>query len=236
MFCGREVNWTVRAALIAFAASFAFMATPAKADYICASGPGPGEVQTGMTQGGPGIAAMPLCQEDGSSSGSQGGSWGDGVRSLSQSIIEYDRYVSSIPKQPENVWTFNPPENNVCPAFYNGSNGYAVVRLPRTAAAKVKPTLTFWSYDRNRRSEVKPVDLTFENGRTGGKMVTLTVKAWYSLGEYILTLPTNAVLLGGIEDRMTFRLSVAGKTVIDLNWAGGNKAKATLARCLAGAK
>ena len=43
------------------AASVVLVPTPGKAQHICGSGPGPGEVQVGETGGGQGVASAPLC-------------------------------------------------------------------------------------------------------------------------------------------------------------------------------
>lgn len=43
------------------ATALLFQADRAEAQHICASGPGAGEVQVGMTPGGNGLASMPLC-------------------------------------------------------------------------------------------------------------------------------------------------------------------------------
>lgn len=51
---------TIGSAVLA-AAAMLVPADRAEAQHICGSGPGPGEVQVGMTQGGTGLAPAPLC-------------------------------------------------------------------------------------------------------------------------------------------------------------------------------
>jgi hypothetical protein len=49
--------------LVGFCSFSALISTPAAAQetYICGGGPGPGEIQVGMTPSGNGVAALPLC-------------------------------------------------------------------------------------------------------------------------------------------------------------------------------
>lgn len=87
---------------------------------------------------------------------------------------------------------------------------------------------------RNLGQPAEVVNISFENGPTNGKKITQTVRAIYvpNIGEYVLSIPTNKVLLNSIEDRMTFKLSVGGRAMVALDWIDGNMAKAKLAQCL----
>lgn len=222
------------AALTLVAMGLAFALTPwdnAEAQSPAPCTGAPGERQVGTHPGGNGIAPTPLCVSDGSSSSSQPESqWG--TASVRQA---YNDFIA-LPRSPENAWFHYPPENDVCSAIFNGSGEYVIIRLPLTAAENRAPSLTFWSRNvpRSLGQKVRAVDAVFENGVPGGKTITQAVKAIFDpeKGQYILTLPSNAVALRAIDDRMAFRLSVSGSTVVDLNWVNGNQAKATLAKCL----
>jgi hypothetical protein len=55
------------------AAIFLLAPQPARAAYPCPGGPGPGEVQVGVSGGSHGIAAVPLCESTGGGGGGGGG-------------------------------------------------------------------------------------------------------------------------------------------------------------------
>lgn len=68
----RAARWPLLLARIAAAVLFLLaLAQPARAAYPCPNGPGPGEVQVGVTGGSHGVAAVPVCDR------AQGGG-GDG--------------------------------------------------------------------------------------------------------------------------------------------------------------
>lgn len=59
-----DARWIARVLLIGLA--WCLWPAPAQAQaYLCGNGPGPGERMVGMTQGGQGVASMPLCARDG---------------------------------------------------------------------------------------------------------------------------------------------------------------------------
>ncbi len=62
----RVRRWRLLFAYVAAAVLFSFAAAPpAAAAYPCPNGPGPGEVQVGMADGGHGIATLPMCNRVG---------------------------------------------------------------------------------------------------------------------------------------------------------------------------
>ncbi|WP_168454161.1 DUF4189 domain-containing protein [Sphingopyxis microcysteis] len=69
----RAARWPLLLARIAAAVLFLLaLAQPARAAYPCPNGPGPGEVQVGMADGGHGIATLPLCNRVGSTGDAPG--------------------------------------------------------------------------------------------------------------------------------------------------------------------
>ena len=62
-----------------FAALLAAMPQPARAAYPCPGGPGPGEVQVGVSGGSHGIAAVPVCERTGGGGDGGGGGGGGGA-------------------------------------------------------------------------------------------------------------------------------------------------------------
>lgn len=69
--------WLFCLGLIAGVAALA--PQPAAAAYPCPNGPGPGEVQVGIADGGHGIANMPMCNRVGGQGGDAGGVSGGGM-------------------------------------------------------------------------------------------------------------------------------------------------------------
>lgn len=87
---------------LCLAAMLAFIAEPAAASYPCPGGPGPGEVQVGVTGGSHGIAATPVCE----SSGGGGDSGGGGVYYIHGAIAWHPNA--------SDVWMFgNRPQANL---------------------------------------------------------------------------------------------------------------------------
>lgn len=239
----------LRAAMMAaFASSLLAVASPAAAQYVCPSGPGPGEVQVGMTPGGQGTAPVPLCQEDGSSSGAQLEPWDETVRGMGeaaramgeQTTADLNR-LSDITKEASELvrWRYSAP-GQACSATYFSRDGF--IRIDGPTGRLKNPTVTFHAPTIAAPRAFQTVDLAFENGPPDGKTVTQAVKGlnWTTgageAGFISLHIPTTSALLNAMEDRMIFKLAIAGKTVADLYWNDGNEAKAKLGACFAGAK
>lgn len=220
-------------AAMAILLTVAISPPPASAQaYPCPQGPGPGEEQVGSTPEGHGVAGMPLCLSTGSEEPSRAPER-EGTADVRNAYNSFLETLGTVP----NAWSYPPPENGVCSAFFSGDGGYAIVRVPRGSATRSTPSLTFWSREAPRRigQQAHAVDLVLENGPTDGERISQRVRISFdpNLGEFTLTLPSNRVLLRGIEDRMTFKLSGEDKTFVDFAWVDGDQAKEYLARCLA---
>lgn len=117
--------------------SLAFSLPAAANVYPCAHGPGPNEVQVGMTPSGNGIASIALCTSNASSASSRS-SESEGTAK----VLESYREVIAL-KSPSNIWSFPPVENGVCSAVFNANEGLVVIRAPQTKMATKPPSLTF---------------------------------------------------------------------------------------------
>lgn len=210
---------------IGFSASTASLPVFAQ-QYPCPAGPGPGQVQVGQTQGGNGIASVPLCVSSGS--GQQGSS-------SDPFDMKNFRLPPPSPPRQVNVWRYFEAENGACKAMFTAENGYIIIELPLAPTAARPPVLRFSSdiATADVRGKAEAVDVSLLQSSPGRDATPQRVKAVHNLrGEYVFSLQSNAAALEGIDDRMTFQALVAGKPVVDMRWIDGERTKSELARCL----
>lgn len=244
----------VIAALLAAPASFLVTpATPALAQNPCPGGPGPGERIVAVHNG------LPLCAaiEDGPATGPSVDEWNAGVAELSQALRNmspedwqaYRDVTNDINRalaspggaaRPAKIvspgWKYVLKKGS-CAAIYYSPNG--LVRVAGPTKALPFSTITFHTPAIDRPETNRLIPIYLENSDIAdGKTAKATVKAvnWATsdrqTGFITFEIPSTAELVSGLTDRMAFKVAVAGKTVADLQWDGGNEAKAKLGKCL----
>lgn len=225
------------ATLVLFSA--AFTSSASAQSYACPTGPGYGERIIGM-QGN-----LPLCEAMPADATGPGAS--DPMEATIRNMAEVSRgladsmgYMLSLAKEIGRIeaggWKYSSPGQS-CSATFISPAGF--VRIDGPTKTLNTPLLTFYSTRVANPNGYKTVDIAFENtSLDSGEGASMAVKGlnWSSAdgggGFLSLQLAATAVLVRGLEDNMGFKLSVAGKPVVNISWNGGNEAKAKLAKCL----
>lgn len=238
----------VRLLIAASLAGFiTFFATPASAQG-CPFGPGYGQRIVGVNSNTGEYMCGPDPEMEEPALGSSGsGSRADprdaAVRGMNEVLgglansMQYMRELMiKMAEVEEGRWIYSSPEQS-CSATYVSPDGF--VRIDGPSQARSTPILTFYSTRVVKPKAHQIVDIAFENNSLdSGQSATLAVRGinWPSedmKGGYIsLQLASDRVLIRGLEDRMRFKLSIAGKPQVDLAWNRGAEAKARLAKCL----
>ena len=119
-----------------------------------------------------------------------------------------------------------------CAAFYWKGDG--MVRLSGPGGDYQGALITFWGPNIPTPSEVKTISVTLDQADGAPQKVKafnyhLAGDAW---GAIALAVPSIEAALDGMEDTQSFKLSVGSKTVAEVEWQDGLKAKRKLQSCL----
>ncbi|WKJ90045.1 hypothetical protein QZJ86_18860 [Methylomonas montana] len=232
----------------------------AQASYICPNGPGPGEVQLGITGGSHGVAAMPVCEEDinyvddsSEVADAPPAPRADPLQTrigAMSSVLEamsmgYDRLHTALNKDPElkamgnGMWQYQqngqpPRPGEGCSALYTNLKGALVLSGPD---GDYKGALmTFWGPDIPSPQAVGTIKVTLD--QADGQPQTVTAFNYASpngkVGAIVLAVPTIQALLDNMTDQQSFDIAIDGKSVIHLEWQHGLTARDRLRRCVAG--
>lgn len=230
-----------------------------QASYICPNGPGPGEVQLGITGGSHGVAAMPVCEEninnvyESAEDAEEPAARADPLQTrigAMSSVLEamsmgYDRLHAALNKDPElkamgnGMWQYQqngqpPRPGEGCSALYTNLKGALVLSGPD---GDYKGALmTFWGPDIPSPQAVGTIKVTLD--QADGQPQTVTAFNYASpngkVGAIVLAVPTIQALLDNMTDQQSFDIAIDGKSVIHLEWQHGLAARDQLRRCVAG--
>jgi len=119
-----------------------------------------------------------------------------------------------------------------CAAFYWKGDG--MVRLSGPGGDYQGALITFWGPNIPTPSEVKTISVTLDQADGAPQKVKafnyhLAGDAW---GAIALAVPSIEAALEGMEDQQSFKLLIGSKTVAEVEWQGGLKAKRKLQSCL----
>jgi hypothetical protein len=186
------VNFILCGATVMFALSIG--GGLAQASYICASGPGPGERQVGTTNGGNGVASLPVCeqtnnnsqQSDGSSYSPEAAEVRRNAANLaalglySQTSIEFLRllYNPEFRDFFQGTWKFSPSEADLnrtasrsvehCSATffkYNKLDTFGFITISGPAGDYQSASLIFWGKEIPRPKNAEKIKVTLTQSK-----------------------------------------------------------------------
>ena len=233
----------------------AYYVEPSLANYICPNGPGPGEVQIGMTPGGgnSGVASLPVCEQ---SSQGQGGQQApqyhqsplEGATNALRGELDRKRKLvdskyealmrapfKDLPKN--GSWIFVAGKG--CEAQFRSRDGmiaiwqYLVAHGQGEAFAK-GAALVFIGFGIPTPKTEKRVQVTFE--QTGA--APQSVEAVYTpFGAYIgiLAIRDAPMTRDGFEsmpDKADFRITLDGKQAFAMGWRDAALMRDKLRQCI----
>ncbi|MBR0781077.1 hypothetical protein [Bradyrhizobium iriomotense] len=222
--------------------------------YPCGS-PGPGEQVVGMTQGGNGVASVPLCQRvDSGDSGGSGGSKQarpDPVQNGIGALMQIQRTelgilgrIDQLKKDPRYApiiagkWDFYQDRSSDRPGEYCSAlftNAAGMVRVSGPGSHYPGAMITFWGPDipKPGAQQIIKVALTQSDDNQ-----PQTVRAYnytqpgLDYGAIALAIPAAGALIDNMLDRLSFTLEVDGKRVLFIGWHSGLKARDRLRQCM----
>ena len=224
--------------------------------FVCPSGPAAGQRQVGMTGGGPGLAAVPVCVQNGSGSAAprqQSGSSGSAIASIARSQIAImNEGVAilkegvAIEKDPEfqklrkGYWKFysdkkNPRSGKECQVLYGSLTGAIIFAGPSSTFNGA--TMTFMGQDIPQPSSLEKirVDLT-QDADPPQNISALNFVSPDSpgIGRLTFQLSNPSEMVKTMEDNYSVKVSMDGKEILKTSYKEGNKAREFLQQCLAG--
>lgn len=167
--------------VVAFTAALLLLPRPAAAAYPCPGGPGPGEVQVGVSGGTHGVAAVPMCEGSGNAGGDGGvyyaygsvawhpdaddvwmaGNWNGAGRAESEALAACNRDMgggcSSIGEWHNSSMTIIRDSQGLLWNGWNGQGGAGRKRVLADCAAKqVLPCEILHSFSADKRGYNPP--------------------------------------------------------------------------------
>lgn len=236
------------------AAALYLFAAGAQAQYPC-NGAGPGRDVVGMTQAGQGIAAMPLCVDRAAPASPQAAPAtpsdpmramvGEAYAQMSQRFQNAQRMLEErqrIDRDPQNrgmvegQWSFFPKagggRDDSCAAMF--SNRQGVVRIMGPGPGFKGATLTFWGSDIPKPKALQTVPMTLLQPKAPPS--TVPALNYYHpderLGAIVFVVPSIEAALGAFEETQHFEVAQNGKSLIQIDWTGGDAARETLRQCV----
>lgn len=143
----------LRTLLLALLTAFFGWSTVANAVFPCPNGPGPGEVQVGVEGGSHGIAAIPMCDSDGSSGGDD--------YSDDSNNSDYGSYANSMPSSPpikghiEYVWGALVWDPKMLIANYKNSKNIGIAMGQKTKQAAIDYAMNECENDGGKNCQVQ---------------------------------------------------------------------------------
>jgi hypothetical protein len=222
----------------------------AQATYICPTGPGPGERQIGMTNGGQGVASVPVCVADGGSTTSApppaepsdvlGGAarMMFGAFSVTRAEMEKMKNDPRYRQFMEGDWKFFDDVHQgkkVCGAAFFKQGQVILLSGPgdpgevgSMSFLDFRDDATIPGPDKEKKVRVK---LT-QNDEAPQTVVAINNAG--SSGEGIISMgvPRMDAIVNSIDDAVTFKLEIEGKVVVDTDWHDGRKAQDFLRKCI----
>ena len=228
----------------------AFQAEPSLANYICPNGPGPGEVQIGMTPGGNGVAALPVCEQSGGGGGQQGQGPQYHVSPLAgpTAVLQGEvarlegiyranqRKIDSITKDPfqlyaKSAWAYN-HEKDACAAQFQSKKGLIEIAERFVANRFEKGTALSFAGARIPAPETdRKIQVTLEQaGQTPQILeatnLTIVPAPLIRTGVLIfMDLPMTRDRFETMPDNTDFRITFEGKEIFAMGWRDGLKAR-----------
>lgn len=250
---GNRILWAL---LIAAGASGLSIGAPARAQvYVCPAGPQGNERSAGMTPEGNGIAAMPLCWDDGPTDNGPAPQAYDQTQHMeamsnaaNQLALDMQRYAEGMQKLQSDPgyqrymngeWRFfqarsnsKPGEN--CTALWMRQRGLFSIAGP--GPGYPGGLITFWSDDIPKVKKPKMVTASIK--QSDGS--TQTVKAVnymvpsVDFGAITLAVPNINAGINDLADQDHIELLLGGKAVAQIDWTEGLTARKKLQQCVAG--
>ena len=219
--------------------------TQAQASYICANGPGAGEIQVGWSGG------VPICEKNrndgGSNSGSSAAPTLDPLKArmdaasavtsaLQGNLAEQERIIKSPKYQAymDGEWEFSDRKNEPCSAIYSRKG--EIVVMSGWGGKSKNGFLTFFSSNIPRPASPKIISVTLSQNnykpqtvKAGNHTLTLTNT---SLGAIELAIPNMEASLVGGGGTNRYDLAMDGKSVVNIEFQGGSEVIDRLRQCL----
>ncbi|WP_394537590.1 hypothetical protein PRJ39_15855 [Lysobacter enzymogenes] len=225
----------------------------AQGAYPC-NGAGPGRDMVGMTPAGQGVAAMPLCVDRPAAASPQAAAAppdpmramvGEAFVQMSQRFqnaqrkLEERQRIDSDPqnrRMVEGQWAFFPKadggRDESCAAMF--SNRQGVVRIMGPGPGFKGATLTFWGSDIPKPATLQTVPMTLLQPKAPPS--TVPALNYYHpderLGAIVFVVPSIDAALGAFEETQHFEVAQAGKSLIRIDWTGGDAAREKLRQCV----
>jgi hypothetical protein len=221
----------------------------AQATYICPTGPGPGERQIGMTNGGQGVASVPVCVADGgtTTSASPPVDPVDGLVSAVRNMYKYQSFANAeidrMKDDPryrqymEGDWKFygnTRRGRKRCVAIFMKQDQAIMLAGPSAPGQPGHISFVDYRDDAIIPTPKKPREVQLTLTQNNGSPLPMSgVNDTGSSGEGIILsyMPMNA-LLNGIDDVLAFKIEVEDKLVVDNAWHSGRKAQDFLRKCV----
>lgn len=222
--------------------------------YPCGS-PGPDEQIVGMTQGGNGVASVPLCQrvDNGDDRGEENAPQAppDPVQAGIGSLIQIQQTelgilgrIEELKKDPRYApiiagkWDFYQDRKSgrpgeFCSALFTNAAG--MVRVSGPGGDFPGAMITFWGPDLPKpgKQRVINVSLTQSDDNKPQKVRAYSyTQQGLDYGAIALAIPTADALIDNLVDRLSFTLEVDGKRVLFIGWHSGQKARDRLRQCM----
>ncbi|MCX8509286.1 MAG: hypothetical protein ORN49_10480, partial [Rhodobacteraceae bacterium] len=233
-----------------------FAPSLAMAQYAC-SGPGPGEIMVGMTDGGNGVAPVPLCMEDPNadmpgeayvepsapSDPLQGqvdmqmgwltmASMGLSKEQEARQKLENDPQYQAYRK---GTWEFSQSGSGAsrrCSVFFGKLEG--AIAVTGQKGDDHATFLTFMGPDIPNPGSTRKVQVTLEQTDSAPQTVQAFNNAVSADGMGAITFSVPVEIGAASDmflDRQSFKLVLKGKPVFDLAWHSGKKAQKAMKKC-----
>lgn len=243
------------------AVMMAFFTPAAKAEYPCGSA-GPDEIVVGSTQGGGGVASVPLCDTDPNYQDHQGSS-DDSYYDPESAALEFQTAAALLQLQQQvdllqdpdylrylsGSWTLFPstleeatPGEYCVASFFKASMDPAandapvMINLSGPGGDYEGALLTFAADAIPKPDTMQTITVTL----TQNNYPPATVQAFnYSLpdlpfGVISFAVPTIDAALAGMENVQSFDIQIEGRSVANTTWHSGLQVRDEFRRCLNG--
>jgi len=224
---------------------FVFQANPSWANYICPNGPGPGEYQVGMTQGGMGVAAVPVCEQQQSQAPQQpnGSPIDAATRVLERQVDEslkaekraygelMDLVRRPFRKYGSGHWFVSPNNGpKSCEVHFRSAAGIIAIFRNSTVGAG----LSFVGFNMPAPKTRKDVQVTFQQGDAAPQIVKAEYQSFLPNIGLLTILDASPTKEGfnAMPADATFRFTVDGGQTFTAAWHDSAKMRDRLRQCV----
>lgn len=222
----------------------------AQASYVCPTGPGPGERQIGMTNGGQGVASVPVCvaADNATTSAPPPAQPSDmlggavramfGAYSATRAELERMKNDPRYQKFMEGEWKFYDDIDQgqkVCGVAFAKQGQVIVLSGPGTPDQMGSISFIDFRDDAMIPSprKQKEIQLTLtQNDESPQAVVAINNTGSSGEGIILLGVPRMDAIVSGIDDDMTFKVAIKDKVVVDTAWHDGRKAQDFMRKCI----